>query len=80
MMRRLKKGYSVCLFPEGNRSFDGVTRPFPPSTGRVAKACGAALVTFRTEGAYLSNPRWGDTLRRGRVRGRVAGIYPPEAS
>jgi 1-acyl-sn-glycerol-3-phosphate acyltransferase len=78
MMRRLKKGYSVCLFPEGNRSFDGVTRPFPPSTGRVAKACGAALVTFRAEGAYLSNPRWGDTLRRGRVTGRVAGIYPPD--
>lgn len=79
MLRRLKKGYSVCLFPEGNRSFDGVTRPFPPSTGKVARVCGATLVTYRTEGSYLSNPRWGETLRRGRVLGRVAGIYPPEA-
>ena len=78
MLRRLKKGYSVCLFPEGNRSFDGVTRPFPPATGKLARASGATLVTFRIRGAYFSNPRWADTLRRGAVRGKIAGVYPPE--
>ncbi|HPS75954.1 MAG TPA: 1-acyl-sn-glycerol-3-phosphate acyltransferase [Oscillospiraceae bacterium] len=78
MLRRLKNGRSVCLFPEGNRSFDGVTRPFPPATGKLARASGATLVTFRISGGYLSNPRWGEGLRRGRVRGVVAGIYPPE--
>ena len=79
ILRRLKSGYSVCFFPEGNRTWDGVTRPFPPATGKLAKICGATLVTYKTEGAYLSNPRWaGPSLRRGRVRGAVAGVYPPE--
>lgn len=78
MLRRIRSGRSVYLYPEGNRSFDGVTRPFPPATGRLARLSGATLVTYHTEGSYLSNPRWGDSLRRGRVRGRVAGIYPPE--
>ncbi len=77
ILRRLKNGRSVCLFPEGNRSFDGVTRPFPPATGRLARISGATLVTFRISGGYLSNPRWGERTRRGRVSAEIAGVYTP---
>jgi len=76
MLRRLRAGYSVCVFPEGNRSWDGATRPFPPAIGRLARASGATLVTYHIQGAYLSNPRWaGPSLRKGRVRGSIAGVY-----
>ncbi|MCL2342361.1 MAG: 1-acyl-sn-glycerol-3-phosphate acyltransferase, partial [Firmicutes bacterium] len=34
MLRRLKAGYSVCLFAEGNRSYTGVTGPVPPATAK----------------------------------------------
>lgn len=79
VMRRLKKGANVCIFAEGNRSFDGVTGEILPSTGKLARSCGATLVTYRLEGGYLTSPRWsGDSVRRGKMHGQVVGIYPPE--
>ncbi len=78
VIRMLRKGNNLCLFAEGNRSFSGVTGPVFPATGKLAKASGAALVTFRLEGGYLTAPRWGKTLRRGRMRGRCMNVYTAE--
>ena len=79
MLRCVKNGCNVALFPEGNRTWDGVTRDFPPSTGKLIKSSGAALVTFRITGGYLSSPRWsGDSARRGAMRGEVVKVYSAE--
>jgi len=79
MLRAIKAGCSVAFFPEGNRTWDGVTRDFPASTGKLAKTSGASLVTFRITGGYLSSPRWsGDSVRRGAMRGEIVKIYTPE--
>lgn len=79
MLRRLKAGYNVAVFPEGNRSWDGVTGRFPSSIGKLAKTCGATLVTYRLSGGYFASPRWsGNSSRRGKMRGRVTGVYTPE--
>lgn len=74
----LKAGYSVGLFPEGNRSFNGETCPIPPATGKIARVSGATLVTYRLTGGYLSSPRWGRGIRKGKLEGRLAGVYTPE--
>ena len=78
-LRYLKSGYNVAFFPEGNRSWDGVTGRFPASTGkfvRTAAAAGATLVTFRLDGAYFASPRWsGGSIRKGRIDGGVVGVY-----
>ena len=79
MLRALKSGCSVAFFPEGNRTWDGVTRDFPASTGKLIRTSGASLVTFRLRGGYLSSPRWsGDTVRRGELRGELVKVYTPE--
>lgn len=79
IVRHLNSGHNVCIFPEGNRSWDGVTRPITPATGKMARMCGAKLVTYRTDGIYFSNPRWaGGSLRRGKTHGKVVGIYEPD--
>lgn len=78
ILKRIKAGGSVAMFPEGNRSFNGLTCPIPPATGKMAKLSGATLITYRLEGGYFSSPRWGKGLRRGQMRGRLMGIYPPE--
>lgn len=79
IIRRLRGGANVCLFAEGNRSWNGVTCPIHPSTGRLARSCGATLVTYRLEGGYFTNPRWSHSkLRRGRMRGYVVGVYTRE--
>ena len=78
MLKTLKEGHSVCLFPEGNRSFNGLTGEILPSIGKVAQCSGAKLVTYRFEGGYLTQPRWSLTLRRGELRGRLVNVYSPE--
>lgn len=77
-LRLLRAGRSVCLFAEGEQSWDGRNSPIFPATGKLVKSSGATLVTYRLEGAYLSLPRWGRGIRRGSVFGHPVGIYPPE--
>ncbi len=68
----------MCLFAEGNRSYNGVTGPIFPATGKLAKATGASLVTYRFEGGYLTTPRWSRSTRKGNMRGYVVNVYSPE--
>lgn len=78
-LRKLRAGKNVCLFPEGNRSFNGKTWRIENATGKLVKVSGAALVTYRLEGVYLSNPRWGTGgVRKGRIHGRIVHYYTAE--
>ena len=76
--RALRRGENICIFAEGNRSYDGRTCHVLPSTGKLAKAGGAALITYRLERAYLTSPRWAYSLRRGKMKGRVVNVYTRE--
>ncbi|NLI54674.1 MAG: 1-acyl-sn-glycerol-3-phosphate acyltransferase [Clostridiales bacterium] len=78
IIRTIRKKANVCLFAEGNRSYNGVTGPIFPATGKLAKATGASLVTYRFEGGYLTTPRWSHSTRKGRMRGYVVNVYTPE--
>lgn len=77
-MRALRDGRSVCLFAEGECTWDGVTADIFPATGRLARMGNATLITFRLEGGYLTAPRWGKGVRKGKMVGRVVGVYTPE--
>jgi len=74
-LRRLKNGESVALFAEGDCTWDGVTGHVFPATGKLAKAAGVPLVTFRIEGGYLTRPRWSKRSRRGKMRGVPVRAY-----
>ncbi len=78
ILKTLRSGSSVMLFPEGNRSFDGVTCPIPEATGKMARHAGVPLVTYRLEGGYLTQPRYSLSLRKGRVTGHLVHVYQPE--
>lgn len=78
ILTKMRNGSSVAMFPEGNRSFNGLTCPIPPATAKLARSCGGTLVTYRFSGGYFSWPRWGKGLRRGRLTGRIAGVYGPQ--
>ena len=80
ILRHLKKGECVAFFPEGNRTWDGVTGDMLPTVGKLARTAGVKLVTYRLEGGYFTSPRWaGAAIRRGRMRGHVVNVYSPEA-
>ena len=77
ILRTLKKGSSVCIFPEGNRSWDGRTGPIHPTTAKLLKLANVPVMTYRITGGYLSNPRWAHGVRKGKVHGSVVHIYQP---
>lgn len=78
MLQNLKKGISIGLSAEGNRSWDGETMYISPRTAEVAKRSGAALVTFRIRGGYLHTPRFAAHARKGPVFGELVHEYSPE--
>lgn len=78
ILRTLKKGSPVCIFPEGNRSWDGRTGPIHPTTAKLLKVANVPVMTYRITGGYLSNPRWAHGVRKGKVHGSVVNIYQPE--
>ena len=79
VLRRLKKGFNVIVFPEGNRTFNGTTADIVESTAKLARISGAKLVTHRFRGGYLTCPRWGaPNYRRGLLTGEVVREFSPE--
>ncbi len=79
MLRTRNEGGSICVFPDGNRSFNGRTGYIAPAAAKLAKRLDLPLVLYRIEGAYLSTPRWGKGIRRGKVRGFIHSVLSPEA-
>ena len=78
IFRRLRDNCNICIFVEGNTSFDGETGEIQPSIGKLIKRAGATLVTYRFTGSYFTFPRWARFLRRGKMAGRLVRIYSPE--
>ena len=79
MLRRIRSGHNVCFFPEGVRTWDGITNPILPATAKLVKTAGCGLVTYKLTGGYFASPMWGGAkVRRGPVRGSVVHIYTAE--
>lgn len=77
-LRKMRAGGAICIFGEGETTWDGRSGKVFPATGTLAKLSGASLITYRFEGAYLTAPRWGDSVRKGKMRGRMVRTYAPE--
>lgn len=73
-----KEGGTIALAPEGNRTYSGRTEYINPSIVPLAKKLGLPIALFRIEGGYGVEPRWSDTVRRGRMRAYVSEVIEPE--
>lgn len=66
ILRALKSGASLCLFPEGIQSTCGTTHPMNPATMKLVKKAGLDVVLCHTHGMYLSQPRYISEIRKGK--------------
>ena len=78
ILRYLRQGVPICIFPEGNRTWNGRSLPLHPTTAKLLRSANVPVMTYRIEGGYLSDPRWSHTTRRGKLRGGVVHVYQPE--
>jgi hypothetical protein len=77
ILRALRGGASVCVFAEGERTWNGRTGKLHPSTARLARSAGVDVATYKLTGGYMTSPRWSASLRRGKVRGELVCVYSP---
>ena len=79
MVRRLRAGHTVCIWPEGRLCPDGVSMHMKKGCGALAKLAKCNLVTFRIRGAFFADPNWGnDRKRQGPISGEIVAVYTPE--
>ena len=77
-MKVAKEGGSIAIFPEGNRTFSGITGAMNPAIGGLAKKLGLPIAFFKIEGGYGVQPRWSDVRRKGKMKAYVASVLEPE--
>ena len=75
-VRAVREGKTVCIFAEGETTWNGRTASIQKGTGMLVKAAGVPLITYRLHGGYFAAPRWGKGLRRGKITGQVTGTWP----
>lgn len=78
VIRRIKAGHNVMIFPEGSRSFNGETMKIDSSMAKLVRTAGCALATYHIEGGYFVAPRWAYTVRTGPMKGNIVHIYSSE--
>ncbi len=62
----VKRGYPICIYPEGNTTFNGETTRFEESTFKLIKKLKVDVVTCKAQGGHLSKPRWATEKRKNR--------------
>ena len=79
VFKKVKDKKNVALFAEGARTWDGITCPILPSTGKMVKKARCGLVTYKIVGGYFASPRWSQSnTRKGYVHGAPVNIYTQE--
>jgi len=73
-----REGGTICLAPEGNRTFHGRSLYMKPGIASLTKKLGLPLAIFRIDGGYGVHPRWSDVVRRGKMRAYVRRVVEPE--
>ena len=58
ILRMVRKGYPVVIFPEGRLSPDGRSNPIAESGGAMYRRLKVPLVLVRIDGAYYAHPKW----------------------
>lgn len=72
------EGGTICLAPEGNRSYSGRTETLKPAIAGLAKLLKMPVACVRIEDGYGVQPRWCDKLRKGNVKVSVTQVIEPE--
>ena len=78
ILRMIRKGYPVVIFPEGRLSPDGRGNRIVESGAALYRRLKAALVLVRIDGAYYAHPKWRKKRFRSQIRLSVRRVLQPE--
>ncbi len=78
MIKVLKRGGALGLFPEGIQSTSGSTHPINPTTTQFIKRSKANIVVCTSEGAYLATNRYSSDRKKGYIGINYSLLFTPE--
>ena len=78
ILRTIRRGYPVVIFPEGRLSPDGRSNPIVESGAALYRRLKAALVLVRIDGAYYAHPKWRKKTYPSEIRLSVRRVLYPE--
>jgi 1-acyl-sn-glycerol-3-phosphate acyltransferase len=78
IIRVIKAGGRVCLFPEGMSSISGGGQPCAIGSGRLLKHLGVTVYYTKIAGGYMTNTKHCLDTRPGRVEVTVDRLFTPE--
>ena len=77
-LRVVKEKGTICVFPEGNRSYDGTQCHIDPSISKLVKMMKIDVVLYNIHGGYGIDPRWCKKGRKGFAYGKVKRVLKYE--
>jgi len=78
VIRIIKSGGRVCIFPEGMSSISGANQPVSLGSAKLLKHCGVPVYVCHISGGYLTNTKYCLDERRGKVHIVVDKLFTPE--
>lgn len=79
IMRMLRKGYPVVIFPEARLSVDGRSYPILDKSAAFFRRLKTDLVLVKISGAYFANPKWRKRIFRSDVYISAERVVTKEA-
>ena len=74
-MNVAKEDGNICIFVEGNRTFDGNPCFIDESIAKLVKLVKKPLVICNIDGGFGTDPRWSNKLRKGKMKVSIKETY-----
>jgi 1-acyl-sn-glycerol-3-phosphate acyltransferase len=78
MLKVLRRGGALGLFPEGIQSSSGSTHPINPATAQFIKHSKANIVIATSRGAYLATNRYSSDRKKGYIGISYSLVFTPD--
>lgn len=78
MRKIIKMGGVVAFAPEGTSSIFGNNQPIVPGTGHFLKHFNVPVYFLKTEGAYLTQHKINNDVRKGKITAELSLLFTPE--
>ncbi len=78
IVRNVRMGYPVVVFPEGRLTPDGISNPIVEGGAALWRKLKIDLVLVRIEGAYYAMPKWRRRFYRSTIQIKVAKVIRHE--
>lgn len=78
LMRAVKLGDSVMIFPEGIQSTSGSTHPINPATMKLLCKLKLPVALVTLKGAYFTRTRYSSDIKKGKISVHFSKMFDPE--